>query len=1091
MQRIDFSRKDLIEIVERASTITERLGGKFVVNKVQEDDAIVNSRIERWCQVVAEGKWEKFEQRLAWDGLDLNKIRSVLGSVSMSDEQQLPAWAETLNECLKATASVTLETLEDGTSGKNRFLDPKFQFPFEEVLLPFTYVARQNLIAQVGSHYYLLSEKAHASLERDLLRWLSYLCSPPMELEFSVFRASRDSTIVRMLRKSTDPHSRQRYRDFIKSLLTGELLTFFQQYPVLARLVATVTDLWVDTTKEFLWRLASDWSEIQKTFQPETELGQVVAIAPFLSDRHHNGRSITAATFASGLKLVYKPKDIALESAYVKLLAWLNEHGVRLPFKLFKVINRLAYGWVEFVEALPCKNKEEVRRYYYRAGQLLCMTYVLNATDLHFENIIACGEHPVLIDLETLMHPSVQKVEDPEVVKKIDDLALQQLGHSVLRTGLLPRWQFNSENQSFDLSGLGGVGQQKTSFRVRKWHNINTDNMVVGYEYGETQPSENTPSLDRVNLALNDYLEEIVDGFQQMYRFLMKHRQAMLAPDGPLTALAHQPIRFVFRPTRVYSFFSRTTLDPQFLRDGAERSIQLDIFSRVMLSSDTKPLLWPLLRKEQQALEQLDIPLFTARSDSDALTVAPNQTIDKCFTEPSFNLVVSRLNQLNDEDLEQQIFLIRGSWYSRTAGETHRSLVFDNVGSDLDAVAPLTRGEMVQQAIEIGANLHKQAICSDDGSATWIAPQYIREAKRFQLQPLSRGLYDGSCGVALFLAALEKVTSSAGVRHLALAALQSLRQFLQEPASNEIAKEIGIGGASGCGSIIYALVRINQLLGELALLEDARKVASLVTPDRIAADQNFDIISGSAGAILGLLALHNSSADQDVLEQAVACGYHLLEHRVASNLGYRVWAAADGKLLTGFSHGAAGIAYALLRLYQVTGEAAFLEASLEANAYERSVFIPEKGNWPDLRYPQTEEGFTCMCSWCHGAPGIGLARVAGLDILDTAEIREDIEAAVNTTRQLNLQGIDHLCCGNLGRVEFLFTAAQKLSQPQLLETAMTQAAQVVARAKQKGNFCYAPILAYNPGFFQGASGIGYELLRLAHPDLLPSVLLWE
>ena len=44
---------------------------------------------------------------------------------------------------------------------------------------------------------------------------------------------------------------------------------------------------------------------------------------------------------------------------------------------------------------------------------------------------------------------------------------------------------------------------------------------------------------------------------------------------------------------------------------------------------------------------------------------------------------------------------------------------------------------------------------------------------------------------------------------------------------------------------------------------------------------------------------------------------------------------------------------------------------------------------------------------------------------------------------------------------------------------MTQAAQVVARVKQRGNFCYARTLAYSPGFFQGASGIDYELLRFA------------
>ena len=132
-----------------------------------------------------------------------------------------------------------------------------------------------------------------------------------------------------------------------------------------------------------------------------------------------------------------------------------------------------------------------------------------------------------------------------------------------------------------------------------------------------------------------------------------------------------------------------------------------------------------------------------------------------------------------------------------------------------------------------------------------------------------------------------------------------------------------------------------------------------------------------------------------------------------------------------------------------------------------------------------------MCSWCHGAPGIGLARLGGLDILETPEIRQDIEVAINTTKQQKLTGIDHLCCGNLGRVEFLLTASRKLSRPDLLEDAMQIASQVVARAKQKGHFGYGSILTFHPGFFQGASGIGYELLRLAYPDQLPSVLLWE
>ena len=484
------------------------------------------------------------------------------------------------------------------------------------------------------------------------------------------------------------------------------------------------------------------------------------------------------------------------------------------------------------------------------------------------------------------------------------------------------------------------------------------------------------------------------------------------------------------------------------------------------------------------------LPLFTAHSDSDALIIAPNQTIDKCLTEPSFNLVASRLSQLNEEDLEQQIGFIRGSLYSRIAGAAHQSSSEDNP-LDLDSVVCLSSNEMVQQAIALATDLQKQSICSTDGSATWIAPQYIFKVKRFQLQPMDYSLYNGNYGVALFLAALENVSGGNGFGYLSLGALQSFRQDLQKHRSAHILKEMNIDGAAGCGSIIYVLVRVSQFLKKPALLEDAKRVASLITPELIAADQKFDIISGAAGAILGLLALYNISADSEVLEQAITCGYHLLNHRTVSHSGDRAWATLDRKLLTGFSHGAAGIAYALLRLYQVTGEAAFLKAAHEAISYERSVFIPEMGNWPDFRSTVLEKGFTCMCSWCHGAPGIGLARVAGLDILDTDAIRQDIQAAINTTKQFNLLSIDHLCCGNLGRVEFLFTAARKLSRPQLLKTAMEQAAKVVVRAKQRGTFGYGLPLTYNPGFFQGASGIGYELLRLAYPDQLPSVLLWE
>jgi len=58
----------------------------------------------------------------------------------------------------------------------------------------------------------------------------------------------------------------------------------------------------------------------------------------------------------------------------------------------------------------------------------------------------------------------------------------------------------------------------------------------------------------------------------------------------------------------------------------------------------------------------------------------------------------------------------------------------------------------------------------------------------------------------------------------------------------------------------------------------------------------------------------------------------------------------------------------------------------------------------------------------------------------------------------------------------------------------TWAWQMVARAEDTGTFALDPLLprsVSSPGFFQGTAGIGYELLRIAHPEKLPSVLLWE
>jgi lantibiotic modifying enzyme len=274
-------------------------------------------------------------------------------------------------------------------------------------------------------------------------------------------------------------------------------------------------------------------------------------------------------------------------------------------------------------------------------------------------------------------------------------------------------------------------------------------------------------------------------------------------------------------------------------------------------------------------------------------------------------------------------------------------------------------------------------------------------------------------------------------------------------------------------------------------LHDAvRQMARMVTPDKIAQDDRLDVLSGSAGALLGLLALYAATGEKDVIDRAVCCGEHLLACRVVGPNGHRAWPTLRGKLVAGMGHGAAGIAYALLRLVGVTGRKDFLDAAIEGFAFEQDAFSDEMQNWRGFGSATDDPVF--LTAFCHGAPGIGLARLGALDVLDTPSVRQEIETALHTTEKFGAKNYDHLCCGHAGRMEIMAVTALKLDQPEWLEKAQQRAGWMLSQCEKRGGFRLFDVLSVgHPGLFKGTAGIGYQFLRLAYPDQVPSVLLWE
>src|SRR5262249_7578235 len=128
--------------------------------------------------------------------------------------------------------------------------------------------------------------------------------------------------------------------------------------------------------------------------------------------------------------------------------------------------------------------------------------------------------------------------------------------------------------------------------------------------------------------------------------------------------------------------------------------------------------------------------------------------------------------------------------------------------------------------------------------------------------------------------------------------------------------------------------------------------------------------------------------------------------------------------------------------------------------------------------------------WCHGAPGIGLARLRSLPHLDDEQTHAEINIALETTLTEGF-GRDHcLCHGDLGNLELVLYAGQHV-EPRLGVEARRLASKILYGAQQHGWLCGVPFDVETPGLMTGLAGIGYELLRLADPTRVPSVLSLE
>ena len=352
-------------------------------------------------------------------------------------------------------------------------------------------------------------------------------------------------------------------------------------------------------------------------------------------------------------------------------------------------------------------------------------------------------------------------------------------------------------------------------------------------------------------------------------------------------------------------------------------------------------------------------------------------------------------------------------------------------------------------------------------------------------------LYAGSAGVGLFLAALARATDEASVRRTAAAALR--RALARQPSPS------ACGLHTGSIGIAYACVLGGRYLdhedlhdGGLALA----RAALTAMRDRAPEEEGLDVIDGLAGSILGLLAMAGPDGG-DLVDGAQALARRLVARGQRDDAGWR-WdeAAGSGPPLTGLSHGAAGLGLALLEAHAVRPDEELLQAARGAFAWENTLFVDEQQNWPDRRpWVEAAAPGSCSTTWCHGAPGIALARLRACELDGgDARWRDDAQRALATTRrELALRrgqpGNDAtLCHGTAGLAETLLFAAQVDGDPAARAEAVAVAHELAAEDTAGALVTGVPSGGPNPSLMLGTAGVGWFFLRARDPEGVPALL---
>lgn len=834
----------------------------------------------------------------------------------------------------------------------------------------------------------------------------------------------------------------------------------FERYPELYRCIQAKIQFVTDYNQEIMHNFERDKSEISKTIC-KRETNKIIKIDGGVGDTHCQGKQVLKLTLDNGEKILYKPHSLRNEVIFSQLLQWLAER-TGIVQKQYNVLSRETYGWSSVVEYQECKSNEEVKRFYQRMGVQLFLAYILNTRDLHCENLIAAGEYPVFVDLETLVFISKDKIG-----QKIQDQIYERLQESVLYTGILPVYHWDRNGEGIDASAIGGRGKQRYPFRIPRVECPETSNMYLGYGYPTIEEAKNRVALQGKKIVPNQYTREVVEGFEKAYQAVLDEKEVFR--DTVIKKLEHSKSRYLHADTQKYSMLLSASYHPSLLRNKEDR---YRFFEEFYLEENQDEEERKIIEEEIHSMMQGDIPYFEYQLGDRDLWNGEGKKIGTYFKREPLVKVQQKIEKLTSKDLvkQKQYIQIALSFMSKDPNIYHNG-------------AYRVSEQISKKSFDVARNIKKliervvsEAVWNEDKTEVAWEQLTIGQGHQFtwNIEPMNYYLYQGLAGMLLLFWRIKKIEMyKREAENIYQTLCEMFFRYTDEGKKNITSlcsKYTGI--YEGEGAVVYVYLLLYQQSKEEIFLEYAKRHAVIV--ERLLdQDEVYDLLSGNAGAAWVMLQLYYITRDDyflDIAEKAVDI-LSAASEKQEEGIGWRI---DEQPPMAGIAHGNSGVLMPVFALWRETRDEKYESLAENIWKYENSLYDSRIQNWIDVRAKESDKDEIGPVAWCHGVGGVLLSRLTCYKMAEEKKWKErlskDINKAYTKLNDYWLRDSWSLCHGICGNLWILEKADREFWQKRTDKREQLLPCEIQWIPQEK----------MNPGFMNGYGGVLYYLLSEAN-----------